>query len=91
MDLKISRVRDFFGARGPRQGHKRIPRVRRSEKHRVSSKSGLWEGVSWPFFDFQVLFPKTKTFMFVSRSPPYFQHGLAQNKKQNNVLAAGRI
>ena len=74
------RFRALFGPRGAREGHKRIPRVRRNEKHRVSSKSGLWEGVSWPFFVFQVLFPNTKTFLFMCFFFPYERDSWGKTK-----------
>ena len=50
------RFRDFSVPWGAREGHKRIPRVRRNQNHKVSSESGFWEGVSWPFPVDQVLF-----------------------------------
>ena len=55
----------FWGRPGPRDGHKWIPRVRGLQMHGISSKSGLWEAISWPFSVFQALFSKTKTFMFM--------------------------
>ena len=49
MEFNILRFRVFFGPRGPREGHRRIPLVRRNQNHKASSKSRFWEGGSWRF------------------------------------------
>ena len=66
MEIKILRFRCFFWPRGPREGYRRIRRVRRNESHRVSSTSGLWEGVSRPFLCvFRFCPQETKPCMFM--------------------------